>query len=167
MTVPIRDVIQVSASDTHCIATWRNVLVAVWREVPDPSRVAEVQRALSQLATRQGSVCVVILLEQGAGIPSAETRSAAAGLMRSSGDHVVGWAVVIEGGGILRPTIRSVAVAAKLIARTKFPLQICATADEAAQWLAGLPAAEGCAQGQLDQLPSVVSQVRASLTQAA
>ncbi len=167
MTAEAQDLQVVSSSETHCIATWHGVLIALWRKVPDLGRIDEVQKALSQLVRQVDSVCVLVVMEQGAGIPSSQARNGAADLMRSSRDSVVGWAVVIEGGGILRPTIRSVAVAAKLVARIKFPVQICATVNEATSWLENLPGAEACADSHVDHLPGAVAAARTHLTSTA
>ncbi|MGH1347854.1 MAG: hypothetical protein ACRBN8_40240 [Nannocystales bacterium] len=115
------------------------VLLCRLRSTPTPLLLRGIERALEQ---HPEPMTVVIHVEASVSVPNTETRLAASRVMRLSAPRIAAWVVVLEGSGLIRTALRSVANTVRLIARSQFPLRLVASAAEATTWLAEHSTAE-------------------------
>ncbi len=109
------------------------VLLCRLHTTPTPLLLRGIERALEQ---HSEPMAVVIHAGASVSVPNTQTRLAASRVMRLSAPRISAWVVVLEGSGLIRTALRSVANTVRLIARSQFPLRLVASAAEATTWLA-------------------------------
>jgi hypothetical protein len=132
-----REDIQVIGADAHhCSATWRNVIVTVWRKETMVEAVQRMERAVLQLIqTYPKGVGMLILVEQHASMPSDEAREAIASLIRKMDQRLVGCGYVFEGDGFASAAVRYVIIGLTMLARPSYDYTIVKSVPEVSAWL--------------------------------
>jgi hypothetical protein len=125
--------------EVHASATFRDVLLVIWRQAPTLAALDDVHEAARQLTEAAPDGIGVLGVAQ-AGMPmiGAVERRRAGDLLKEFGAHIRALASVIEGSGFLAGTTRSVMTAITLMARPPSPVKIFATVAEAVAWQAPL-----------------------------
>lgn len=120
----------------HCVATWRNVLVVIWRNETQLGAVRSLASHLAQFAEVPPKGCALLtIIEAGAPMPSAEARSELARFMTDAASRLKSSAVAFEGAGFRAAAVRGVVTGLTMLARQPYPHKIFSTVQEAAQWL--------------------------------
>jgi serine/threonine protein kinase len=126
----------VACDRDHCIGTWRNFLLVLWRGQTRVVSVEATRPVLEQLARRSpNSVGMISIVEDHAPAPSAEARAAIARLFASVAKDVVASAVAVEGTGFRAAFVRGVVTSLTMLARQPFPHKVFPGLQEAAAWL--------------------------------
>ncbi len=121
----------------HCIATWRNVYIVIWRHETQLPAVKSLASHLAQFAEVPAKGCTLLtIIEAGAPMPSADARSELARFMTSAANRLKSSAVAFEGAGFRAAAVRGVVTGLTMLARQPYPHKIFSTVPEAAQWLA-------------------------------
>jgi len=133
-----------------------DVLLCQLRKAPTSAVLEGIERALQ---AHPEPMVVLIHVAPTVGLPDTQTRLTASRVMKGSAPKIAAWLVILEGSGFLRSALRSVASTVRLIARTRFLLDVVTNPEEAEAWLAqhttvGLTAAEIVAPSLEDRAAS-------------
>ena len=129
------------ASDAdHCVATWRNVLVTIWRGQHTlqslPQELAPVVETL--IRKYRSNLVSLTIVEDQAAPPERRARREAVRLHRHYAAYVCAAAMVVEKPGMIGAMFRGIATAISRLSRDPHPTAFCATVTEATTWLAEL-----------------------------
>jgi hypothetical protein len=135
----MRDPVKVVYSDEGCaFSTWRNVMIAYFRESATVERMRgfrQTQRELSKQADPVGCVIVSALHGSAKMEISEDTRSAIVDAIKAYEDRDLCVSVVIEVRGFLGTTVRALVSGLILVARPKYPMKIFGEQEDGARWL--------------------------------
>lgn len=123
------------ATNNHILATWRNVVILVWRKDTTLEGVADAQRTYDDLAREHANgIFLMTIVEFGAPMPPPDVRDALATFLASGAGHTILSAVAHEGTGFRAAAVRSVVTGLAVLAKLPYPHKVFATADEACAW---------------------------------
>lgn len=143
----------------HVLATWRSVVVVVYR-VETTTEALRLLRPIVDALARDypGGIHYLTIVEAGAREPSSEVRAAISAFFAKSASAVKLSALVFEGTGFRAAFVRSVASSIARFSRYPFPHKVFATVDAASAWMrATSPALAGCTEAEF---VAAVAQVR-------
>jgi hypothetical protein len=119
----------------HLIATWRNVVILVWRRETLVAAVDAAQDVYDKLAlANPGGLFLLTVVEAGAPPPSQEARYALARFLSSGAGRMILSAVVHEGSGFRAAFVRGVVTGLALLANLPYPHKVFGSVEEAATW---------------------------------
>jgi hypothetical protein len=119
----------------HVLASWRDILLVVWRRQTTLGAVHTMGVSLGVLARRVGHpVDLVIVAEQTAAAPDADVRRPIAQVLKAA--PIARCAVVLEGDGFRAAALRAFATGVGMLACPPFPYRPFAHVVDAASWLA-------------------------------
>lgn len=127
-----------AASKDHLFATWKDLLIAVWRGDTTLSGVQLGQHFFKEHMHAHAHAAGVLLLtviESDAPAPGSQERAALGKLLDSGKGGTRRSAVVYEGTGFRAATVRSVVTGLSLFSRPPYPHKIFATVPDAAFFL--------------------------------
>ncbi len=150
--------IHASTAD-HVLATWRSVVVVVYRVETTTEALRRLRPIVDDLARQYpDGIHYLTIVETGAREPSSEVRGAISTFFTKSANAVKLSALVFEGTGFRAAFVRSVASSIARFSRYPFPHKVFATVDAAVTWLrATSPGLGACTASDL---ASAVAQVR-------
>jgi len=122
--------------DAHAVATWTNVLIAVWRTETRAAALDGVSQALGELVAAHPEVALIQVVEAGATAPDAEARRAIAAMLRRYADSIRCSAVVFEGDGFQAATLRAVVTGIAILSRPSYPDVVFGSTVAAINWTA-------------------------------
>lgn len=123
------------ATADHILATWRNVVILVWRKDTTLAGVEDAQRVYDGLAKEHpNGVFLMTIVEFGAPMPPPDVRDALARFLASGAGRTILSAVAHEGTGFRAAAVRSVVTGLAVLAKLPYPHKVFATADEACAW---------------------------------
>ncbi len=129
--------------DAHCVGTWKNVAISVWRTQTRPAAVARMSQILGELVSRHHDVALIQVVEGGATAPDADARRAISTMLRLYSDSIRCSAVVFESDGFRAATLRAVVTGIALLSRPPYPHVVFASTIAAINWTARHFAADG------------------------
>ena len=143
----------------HVLATWRSVVVVVYRVETTMEALRLLRPIVDGLARENpGGIHYLTIVEAGAREPSSEVRAAISAFFTKSASAVKLSALVFEGSGFRAAFVRSVASSIARFSRYPFPHKVFATVDTASAWLrVTSPALSACTEGEF---AAAVAQVR-------
>lgn len=131
---------EVTFEDEGCrVATFRSLVVSVWRSTPTVARLGAVLRAadkLRGLPPPAGAFSVVAArpnIDLG-GLSGVIRRSAVGNFQRYKGDDLSS-AFAIEGDGFMSAAMRSLLTGILIAARPTYPIHVFSTRADAAKWI--------------------------------
>jgi hypothetical protein len=123
------------ASDAHWSSgLWQNVLVFVWRGVPDREHILRSIDAVRTVTRRFSRMGLIVVIEPDSPPPSAELRPIVARGMQECGEQVAGAAYVVVTAGFQGALIRSAVTAISLFAREPYPTKTFRAVPDAVAW---------------------------------
>lgn len=136
----VQEPIEVICVDRHhIVATWRCVLIVVWRDETLVSSVIHASSVLDRLsADHRSGVALVQVVEEGCRPPNTEERKAVEQLLAEGRKSVKCSSVVFEGEGFKAAIVRGVVAGIAAITRTAFPHRVFARPQEMADFMAPL-----------------------------
>lgn len=138
--------IQITLKDPdHCIATWHQTVIEVWRGVPTATGVRHMMKTCEKLlATGRGDVTYLAIVERSSPAPPERVRPVLAQWSREIVPRMAGAVIVAEGGGFRSALVRGVGIALTALLPHKIPFKFSGTLDEGANLLASfVPASVG------------------------
>jgi hypothetical protein len=146
------------------VATWKNVVLLVWRRETSVDGVRAAQKVFGALADVCASgVFLATIVEENAPAPSADARKELARFLTSCSGRMILSAVVHEGAGFRAAMVRSVVTGLALVAKLPYPHKVFATVTEADVWYrANSPMARAWREGELVQISTDVRERAAS-----
>jgi hypothetical protein len=141
----------------HCIATWHNVLIQIWRKETTSSAISNLDRLTRMFIARSRlPVCSIAVVEKTSPPPSDAVRSALAAFYKELAPQMSVAVVIAEGGGFRGAIVRGVGLTLSTFAPRALPFQFATTVNEGAKFVAPhLPAAARGAiglEGTIDNL---------------
>jgi hypothetical protein len=148
------------ASADHIVATWRNVVLLIWRRETTVEGVSAARRIYDELAAVcPGGVLLMTIVEEKAPAPSADARKDLARFLSNCSGRMILSAVVHEGAGFQAAMVRSVVTGLALVARLPYPHKVFATVAEAEAWFrASSPMARAWQEGVMVDVSNEVRQ---------
>lgn len=122
--------------EAHAVATWRNLLIAVWRTETRAAAVERVSQVLGMLAVRHRDVALLQVVEAGATAPDADARRVISRMLKEHADVIRCSAVVYEGDGFRAATLRAVVTGIALLSRPPYPHVVFGSTIAAINWTA-------------------------------
>jgi hypothetical protein len=125
----------VEVRTNHGFATWRNMLLVIWRYETDADAVRRARIALIELKKRfPNGIALMQVAEADAKPPDPDARGAIAELLAAGRDSVACSSLVYGGTGFWMASVRALVAGVAMLARPGFPHQVFATVDAAADW---------------------------------
>lgn len=155
----MQSVALVTANEDFATGTWHDIAIHVQRGTPTVEAVDALWRASVDIVGRGAHrVTYLLVIESRSAPPTTEARSALVGLFTLRRQHIAGYFVVAEGGGLRAATVRSVGIALSLVAPKAFPFVVVSSVEEVAEKLslAGRPNAR-------TDVPLAIARLRACL----
>ena len=126
----------IDVTKDHLIATWRNVLILVWKQETTQEGVHKLKASYDALAQKfPKNVFLLTVVEQDAPMPASPVRVALADFLAGCKGKMVLSAVVHEGTGFRAAAVRSVVTGLAMMANLPYPHKVFATVDDASRWL--------------------------------
>lgn len=116
----------------NCVATWENLVLAVWGEAPGPQPMQAIHDSHLELLKDHARVGHLVLIDGGPQIPTAEAREMASRYSKQSKMSSI--AVVIRGEGFWLSAARGFLTAVLFLQRTNAPTQFFKKLDDALDW---------------------------------
>ena len=135
------------------MATWHDLLVDVWLDVPTVELLDQlVDRQLALAERLPGGFAVMGVIQIGMARLPDEVRARAGEVAKQTSEHVRALAHVIEGKGFVPAMIRTAATTINFMSHPPYPHTVAGNVEEAAEWIAphvNTPEgrARGCAVG--------------------
>jgi hypothetical protein len=115
--------------------TYGMLHVSVWARGAEPGDVVDLGKELEAVASKEGRVAVLMIVEASSPIASVGAQTKAVGMVQGLGDTLSAVCVVIEGEGVQAAAVRSVFVALAAVLRPRFRWKTFATTESAIMWL--------------------------------
>jgi hypothetical protein len=116
----------------HLLATWGNVLIAVWRRETTMSGVQSAIRCYEEHAYQHpDGVLLLTIVEEGAPLPETAVRRELARLLDRGAGRTKKSAVVFEGSGFRAAAVRSVITGLALFAKVPYPHRVFGKVEDA------------------------------------
>jgi hypothetical protein len=133
----------------HCIATWNQTVIEIWRGVATVTGVIHMIKTCEKLLENgKGNVTYLAILERSAPPPSEQVRTILAQWSREVVPRMAGAVLVTEGTGFRAALVRGVGIALTALLPHRVPFKFAGTVDEALTLLAPLmPASVGGSNG--------------------
>lgn len=117
---------------------WRNIMIVAWSKAGTGPAIEQVAQARLDLqAEHPDGVSVVYLIGQAAGLASEQARAGAKTMMERFKEHRACLAVVIQADGFAASAQRAAAMNVRMQVAAAFPMLVCTSAAEVADWLPG------------------------------
>jgi len=141
MSYEVRDAIVHENTHQHLIATWANLIFAIFKKETTLAGVQKVRQAYERSwRLNPNGLCTMMIVEPRAPMPGAEVRKALAEALAVGSGRTLMSAVIHEGSGFHASAVRSVVTGLAMLTRLPFPHQVFATVRDAANWMAKNPA---------------------------
>jgi hypothetical protein len=130
------------ADDAFVLAGWHNVVVSVWYgngAIEHIEAVRQVHRDYQERFPAGYIFLAVLRPRRMQGPPPKQILELGSQVKRESDGHVLANTVVIEQGGVKGAFMRSVVTGVNMLSRTRVPITVFPTLDEAVAWMADLP----------------------------
>jgi hypothetical protein len=115
---------------------WKNVLVIVWKSQATASSVARFAKAIEVMAARSpGRRSNIHVIQQGAPLPTAESRAGFVELMKRNKDSLACVAIVIAGIGFWSGALRGAMIGVRLLSPRSFEFRVAGSSEEVCRWL--------------------------------
>lgn len=150
---PLRAEIRVATPD-HVLATWKNVVILVWRKETTVEGSHAAKRVYDNLANEcPGGVFLCTIVEAKAPAPASDARKELANFLAGCSGKMIMSAVVHEGVGFTAAMVRSVVTGLALVAKLPYPHKVFATVAEGDAWFrANSPVARAWREGELGEV---------------
>jgi hypothetical protein len=126
-----------ASTGNYVLATWQDLVLAVWCGETTLAGVREGQRVFDDHAGRSPKgVLLLTVVEEAAPMPDGDARAGLGRLLKSGAGRTRRSAVVYEGAGFKAATVRSVVTGITALSKPPFPHKVFATVDQAAAFLA-------------------------------
>lgn len=123
--------------DNHCIATWHNVLIQVWRGNTTAKAVTKLSMVSRDFMQRcPNRICSISVVERTSPPPDAEIRGKLAAFYKEHAPKMHIAVVVAEGGGFRNAIVRGVGLTLSTIAPRSLPFQFVGSVPEGAKSIA-------------------------------
>jgi hypothetical protein len=121
----------------HCTGILGPVFVVVWKREVSVAAAKSIQFALRDFAagSPEGHVALLTIVEEAAPMPSADSRTALANILRFNAEELICSAVAMRGSGFRAATVRGVATGLSLLARQPFPHRVFASIEQSSAWV--------------------------------
>jgi hypothetical protein len=121
----------------HCISLYRNLILWVVHEDPLPGTLRLLPGWMKRLRQNNGEqpIGFIIILRPNNPPPAEAARGIIRQIFKIFSETVQFGAVAVEKTGFRAATQRSALNVILLAVRPPFPLKVCASADEASQWV--------------------------------
>lgn len=125
-------------TDRYVVATWRRVLLLVWRGQANAVGIERSRALFMHWAERQpgGAVFVVVIPRERTGPPDEETRAAMQRVARAPGGFLRGVATLVEAEGFIAASVRAIMMRLLTRGTQGPPPNIFRTPAEVAAWAA-------------------------------
>src|SRR5689334_5080604 len=121
--------------EAHAFATWRNMLILVWRHRTEATAVRRARGHLIELTKRYPyGIGLMQVATPEAEPPDADARGAITDMLAAGRGGVVCSSVIYGGTGFWMASVRALVASVAMLARPGFPHQVFATVEEAADW---------------------------------
>jgi hypothetical protein len=115
--------------EDHCIATWQDVLISIWRRNPSAERLEKL-RQFSQRFTRRSRtpISAIVVVEANCPVPDEAGRQHSIEFIRDLGNSGArGIVLVFEGSGFLAAASRAVMIGLMTGAHFAIPYKVVGT----------------------------------------
>jgi hypothetical protein len=126
------------ATDRHVCATWRSLMILVYKASPTPADLRPRERWLRELVRRfpEGIGVVTLVVKESSGaLPNAEVRRESERQIALVDEHVRCGALILEGSGVDFTLLRSLLRGIAMVSGRRFPYQFFDTVAGSAPWL--------------------------------
>jgi len=140
------------ATGQYVLATWRRVMVVIWKGVATAEGI-ERSRQVMDVWARRHKEGVMVLVVMPAALPRPPSEEARAAMLRATQGakaNLKGIAMVYGGSGFVLAAIRGVTAARSLIDRSRIPTRIFANVAEAAPWISQCVGPDHTANGLVE-----------------
>ncbi|WP_438003823.1 serine/threonine-protein kinase [Sorangium sp. So ce321] len=143
-TVPIEPWHLVAKHPDYILASWRQILCIIWRRETTNEGVRRLCDACRDFAKQHPrGIGLLTVIESGAPLPPAAVRKELADFLAGASAFIRCSAVVVEGAGFRAAAVRSVVTGLSLVARQRYPHQVCDMRKAGLMFADILPAATG------------------------
>jgi hypothetical protein len=127
-------------SEGCVVGTLDDIALVVWTDKPRLEQVLELRRVLEGMRQRYEWGSSVHVLNNKLELPDKRVRDEMARITEDFADRTIASAMVLSGEGFWVSTMRGLATSLHFLAskRRHFQLRVCATTEQAAQWLTPL-----------------------------
>jgi len=122
-------------SPDHIFGCWESVFMIVWRHETTAQAVEQLIALMPRFAARVSQFTLVVVVEDGASVPSAALRERIAAGLQAAAPYIDISAVVHEGRGFRAAAVRSVLAGLTLVVRPPYGHKVFARVDEASRWI--------------------------------
>ncbi|KYF81784.1 hypothetical protein BE11_27985 [Sorangium cellulosum] len=125
-------------TDAYVVATWRRLMLLVWRGQATVAGVERSRAFFQAWAARQpgGAVFLIVLPPHGTGPPDETTRAAMQRAASAPGEYLKGMATLIESEGFIAASVRAVMMRLQARGTQARAPNIFRTPAEVAPWAA-------------------------------
>ena len=125
-----------ASTERYVLATWQDLVLAVWCGDTTMAGVREGQRVFDDHAAKTpNGVLLLTVVEEQAPMPDGDARAGLGRLLKSGAGRTRRSAVVYEGAGFRAATVRSVVTGITALSKPPFPHRVFALVDQAAAFL--------------------------------
>ena len=137
MTTSVTDTARVVVlKPDHCLATWRNFLILIWRNETTEEGVNDFRNTLQRLTTtNRDGLGLLTIIEPNAPPPASKVRDELARVLGQFGKLIKYSAVAFEGSGFRAAMVRGVVTGLTMLARMPYPHKVFPGVDQSAEWL--------------------------------
>jgi hypothetical protein len=148
------------ASPDQIVATWKNVVLLIWRQETTVEGVRAAKATYDELsASCPGGVILATVVEWNAPAPPVDARKELARFLSGCSGRMILSAVVHEGAGFRAAMVRSVVTGLALVAKLPYPHKVFVTVADAEGWFrACSPVARAWSPGDLVAVTTEVRQ---------
>lgn len=125
-----------SNTSTHCIATWHEVMIALWWGTATPADVARMARIAGQLnEEKKGAACFLLVVMPSSPPPVGPSFAEFVRFSRDTVSRMAAAVAVAEGGSFRNAMIRNVAATLSLALPIRIPYKFAESLEQAAVML--------------------------------
>jgi len=123
------------AEDGYVLGYHRNLVIAVWGKKASSPVVAELGRVSDEVAKRYARISGIHLIVNRAGVPDPQVRQEFATMTDEYASRLACLAIMVDGKGFWASAMRSFLTGLHFLRPSTYRTRICATPQEAAQWV--------------------------------
>jgi hypothetical protein len=146
--------------DDYLLATWRRIVIVVWKGNTTFESVTRVGEAINSLARKEGPAGLFIVTDVTAPLPPALVRKTAANILATA--PIGYFCVTFEGNGFRAAAVRGVVTSITMFTTHAFPHRAFSNIEEAAVWVSEQTRFNGLLRIQSSALEAVLVQLRKS-----
>lgn len=121
----------------HCLATWHNVLIQIWRKETTAKSVAKLSMVTREFMLKhKTTICSISVVERSSPPPEPDIRNKLAAFYKEHAPKMHVAVVVSEGGGFRNAIVRGVGLTLTTLAPQALPFQFAANVSEGAKIIA-------------------------------